>query len=127
MKKITTLTALATSILLAQRAYAFEAMTDESLGAVTGQDGISITYEVSRVKVDQLNWVDPTDQNKMKMGLHNVQIDGVGQSTITSKLDFDVGTTDAGVGMRIAASVSPFTAVAQNIMLLCQGATCQTP
>ncbi len=35
MKKITTLTALATSILLAQHAYAFEAMTDESLGAVT--------------------------------------------------------------------------------------------
>lgn len=127
MKKITTLTALATSILLAQHAYAFEVMTDESLGAVTGQDGISITHEVSRVKVDQLNWVDPTDQNKMKMGVHNVQIDGVGQSTITSKLDFDVGTTDAGVGMRIAASVSPFTAVAQNIMLLCQGATCQTP
>lgn len=127
MKKIITLTALATSILLAQSTYAFEQLTDERLSSVTGQDGISITHEVSRVKVNQLNWVDPTDQNKMKLGLHDVQIDGVAQSTITSKLDFDVGATDAGAGIRIAASVSPFTAIAQHVMLLCQGTTCQTP
>lgn len=127
MKKIITLTALATSIVLAQSTYAFEQLTDERLSSVTGQDGISITHEVSRVKVNQLNWVDPTDQNKMKLGLHDVQIDGVAQSTITSKLDFDVGATDAGAGIRIAASVSPFTAIAQHVMLLCQGTTCQTP
>lgn len=127
MKKITTLTALATSILLAQYTYAFEQLSDDHLSDVTGQDGISITHEVSRVKVNQLNWVDPSDQNKQKIGLHDVQIDGVAQSTITSKLDFDVGKTDAGAGIRVAASISPFTAVAQHIMLLCEGASCQTP
>lgn len=70
------------------------------MGHITGQDGITITHEVSKVEVEQLNWYDPNaDVNtKMGLGLHKVEILGKDQNAILSQLKFDVGATDAGAG-----------------------------
>lgn len=102
-------------------------MNDQILSDVTGQDGISITYEASKVDIKQLNWVDPAEVGKtpIKLGLHNIEVKtATGYNNIKTKLDFDVGTTQLangtqGVGIQLSASVSPFTATAAQIMLMC--------
>ncbi len=126
MKKTTKLKLLTICIFLAQHSYALEPLNDSSLSTVTGQDGISITHEVSKVTVDQVNWVDYTNTGSMKLGLHTVEVKGLDNSTIKSTLDFDVGTTDRGTGVKIQASISPFQATIANLMLLCGAADCAT-
>ena len=126
MKKITKLKLLTVCIFLAQHSHALERLNDSSLSTVTGQDGISITHEVSKVTVDQVNWIDYSNTGSMKLGLHNVEVKGLDNSTIKSTLDFDVGKTDRGTGIRIQASISPFQATIEKLMLLCGAADCTT-
>ena len=74
-----------------------------------------------------MNWVDPAEVGKtpIKLGLHNIEVKtATGYNNIKTKLDFDVGTTQLangtqGVGIQLSASVSPFTATAAQIMLMC--------
>ncbi|OTG62996.1 hypothetical protein B9T29_04725 [Acinetobacter sp. ANC 3903] len=122
--KIIKLNILTACILIAQHGYAIQELSDQSLSSVTGQDGISITHEMSKATITQANWIDYTDQGNMKLGLQGVEITGNGQTKILSKLDFDVGATANGTGVKIKASVSPFQAAVQNIMLICD--TCTT-
>ena len=127
MKKITKLKLLTVCIFLAQHSHALEQLNDSSLGAVTGQDGISIAYETSKITIDQANWIDYSNTGSMKLGLHNVEVKGLNQSTIKSTLDFDVGKTDQSAGVKIQASISPFEATIEKLMLLCTSADCTTP
>ena len=129
MHKIIKLNLLTACICIAHQSYALEALNDQVLGKVTGQDGISITHEVSRVKVEQVNWVDySSDGNApIKLGLHDVEIlSGQNHTNIKSQIDFDVGVTNPdntsrkGGGIALKASVSPFTATASKIMLICE-------
>ena len=116
---------LTVCIFLAQQGHALELINENELSDVTGQDGILITHEVSRVKIEQANWYDPNPATNVQMGLglHNVQIDGVDNKPIVSQLEFDVGGTPSGAGIRLAASVAPFTATA-DLMLVKN--TCST-
>ncbi|MGE4317178.1 DUF6160 family protein [Acinetobacter sp.] len=138
MKKITKLKMLTASILIAQQSYAFEQLSDDSLGSVTGQDGITITHEISKATINAVNWVDSSSKSNpgdslqrpdtMKLGLKDVTLLGVNNQPIVSKLDFDVGTTARGAGIRIEANISPFELAVKDVMLLCTDATkCQTP
>ncbi|MDM1770803.1 DUF6160 family protein [Acinetobacter indicus] len=120
MNKTIKLNVLALSICLAQQAYALQPISDRSLSQVTGQDGISITHEVSKVTIDQLNWVDYHNTGSMKLGMHDIEVLSSGGQNIKSTLDVDVGTTANGVGMHIQASISPFKSTVQNIMLICE-------
>ena len=129
MNKIIKLNVLAVCVAFANQVYALEALNDQNLEKVTGQDGISITQEVSRVTVDQANWVDysGTGIAPIKLGLHGVEINTAqGNANIKTQLDLDVGVTDLetagqqGAGIQFSASVSPFTAVASKIMLMCE-------
>ncbi|MGF2635768.1 DUF6160 family protein [Acinetobacter johnsonii] len=127
MHKIIKLNLLTLCICAANQSYALQALNDQILSDVTGQDGISITYEASKVDIKQLNWVDPAEVGKtpIKLGLHNIEVKtATGYNNIKTKLDFDVGTTQLangtqGVGIQLSASVSPFTATAAQIMLMC--------
>ena len=127
MHKIIKLNLLTLCICAANQSYALQALNDQILSDVTGQDGISITHEVSKVDIKQLNWVDPAEVGKtpIKLGLHNIDVKtATGYNNIKTKLDFDVGTTQLangtqGVGIQLSASVSPFTATAAQIMLMC--------
>lgn len=127
MHKIIKLNLLALCICAANQSYALQALNDQILSDVTGQDGISITHEASKVDIKQLNWVDPAEVGKtpIKLGLHNIEVKtATGYNNIKTKLDFDVGTTQLangtqGVGIQLSASVSPFTATAAQIMLMC--------
>ena len=127
MHKIIKLNLLTLCICAANQSYALQALNDQILSDVTGQDGISITHEVSKVDIKQLNWVDPAEVGKtpIKLGLHNIEVKtATGYNNIKTKLDFDVGTTQLangtqGVGIQLSASVSPFTATAAQIMLMC--------
>ncbi|QQN38664.1 DUF6160 family protein [Acinetobacter sp. CS-2] len=104
MKKITKLKILTASILIAQQSHAFEQLSDDYLGSVTGQDGISITHEISKATINAVNWVDSSSKSNandsllrpdtMKMGLKDVTLSGVNNQSIISTLDFDVGATD---------------------------------
>lgn len=129
---------LTASILIAQQSYAFEQLSDDSLGSVTGQDGITITHEISKATINAVNWVDSSSKSNpgdslqrpdtMKLGLKDVTLLGVNNQPIVSKLDFDVGTTARGAGIRIEANISPFELAVKDVMLLCTDATkCQTP
>ncbi|WP_353142646.1 DUF6160 family protein [Acinetobacter pragensis] len=129
MHKIIKLNLLAACVCIANQAYALEALNDQTLGAVTGQDGISITHEVSRVEANQINWVDysGTGTTPIKLGLHDVTIQSAAANTnIQSKVDLDVGVTNAdssgrkGTGIELTASISPFIATASKIMLMCE-------
>ena len=127
MHKIIKLNLLTLCICAANQSYALQALNDQILSDVTGQDGISITHEASKVEIKQLNWVDPAEVGKtpIKLGLHNIEVKtATGYNNIKTKLDFDVGTTQLangtqGVGIQLSASVSPFTATAAQIMLMC--------
>lgn len=127
MHKIIKLNLLTLCICAANQSYALQALNDQILSDVTGQDGISITHEASKVDIKQLNWVDPAEVGKtpIKLGLHNIEVKtAAGYNNIKTKLDFDVGTTQLangtqGVGIQLSASVSPFTATAAQIMLMC--------
>lgn len=127
MHKIIKLNLLTLCICAANQSYALQALNDQILSDVTGQDGISITHEASKVDIKQLNWVDPAEVGKtpIKLGLHNIEVKtATGYNNIKTKLDFDVGTTQLangtqGVGIQLSASVSPFTATAAQIMLMC--------
>lgn len=112
--KIIKLNLLSACVVLAQQSYALEILQDQDLGQVTGQDGITITHEVSKVDIKELNWFDPNSQTNVQMGLglHNVKIDGINQKNITSEVSIDVGQTSKGAGMLISASVDPFVASA---------------
>ena len=87
MNKTIKLNVLALSICLAQQAYALQPISDHSLSQVTGQDGISITHEVSKVTIDQLNWVDYHNTGSMKLGMHDVEVLSSGGQNIKSTLD----------------------------------------
>ncbi|WP_062034344.1 DUF6160 family protein [Acinetobacter sp. BMW17] len=127
MHKIIKLNLLTLCICAANQSYALQALNDQILSDVTGQDGISITHEASKVDIKQLNWVDPAEVGKtpIKLGLHNIEVKtATGYNNIKTKLDFDVGTTQLangtqGVGIQLSASVSPFTATVAQIMLMC--------
>ena len=127
MHKIIKLNLLTLCICAANQSYALQALNDQILSDVTGQDGISITHEASKVDIKQLNWIDPAEVGKtpIKLGLHNIEVKtATGYNNIKTKLDFDVGTTQLangtqGVGILLSASVSPFTATAAQIMLMC--------
>lgn len=119
MKKILKLNVLTVCVCLAQQSYALQLIEDEKLAKVTGQDGIVITHEISKATAKQINWYDPTPQDtelqkktKMGLGLHNFNMEAKSGQSIKSQLEFDVGATDKGTGIRVAASVSPFTATA---------------
>ena len=119
---------LTACMVLAQQGYALEVMQDQDLGDVTGQDGITLTHEVSKVTIEQANWFDPTsDVNVQRgLGLHNVQVLGVDNKPIVSQVSLDTGATAQGTGIRLEASIDPFTAQADlNIVQkACTAAGC---
>lgn len=102
---------LTLSIFLIQQAHALEALQEAELETVTGQDGIVITHEISKATIEKVNWYDPNENKniKMGMGLHDVNIVGKDNQAIITQLAFDVGATDVGTGLRIEASVAPFS------------------
>ena len=110
MKKITKLKMLTACMLLAQHSYALEQLSDSTLSSVTGQDGITITHEVSKITIDQANWVDFSDNSSMRLGLHGVEVKGVNNSNIKSQIDLDVAGTTNGAGIRLETTISPFEA-----------------
>lgn len=114
MKKIAKLNFLSACILLAQQSYALEQIAEQDLSNVTGQDGIVLTHEISKATAEKINWYDPNPQENVKMGigLHNFNMEAKPGQSIKSQLEFDVGATDKGAGLKIAASISPFTATA---------------
>lgn len=114
MKKIAKLNLLTACIIVAQQSYALEQIDEQSLSNVTGQDGIVITHEVSKITAEKINWYDPNPNanTKMGIGLHHFNMEAEPGQAITSQLEFDVGATDRGAGLKIAASISPFTATA---------------
>lgn len=114
MKKILKLNLLTVCVCIAQQSYALELLEEQDLSNVTGQDGIVITHEISKATAEAINWYDPNPQANMKMGigLHNFNMEAKPGQSIKSQLEFDVGATAKGAGLRIAASISPFTATA---------------
>ena len=125
MKKIAKLNLLTACIIIAQQSYALEQIDEQSLSNVTGQDGIVITHEVSKVTAEKINWYDPNpDANKkMGIGLHDFNMEAKPGQSIKSQLELDVGATERGAGLRIAASISPFTATADLNLV---NTTCST-
>lgn len=116
MKTIKKLNLLTACVFLAQQTYALELLKENEMSGVTGQDGLVITHEVSKVEVDQLNWYDPNtyENSKMGLGLHGVEILGKDFNNITSTFELDVGTTTksdntSGAGIRFAAKIDPFS------------------
>ena len=93
MNKTIKLNVLALSICLAQQAYALQPISDRSLSQVTGQDGISITHEVSKVTIDQLNWVDYHNTGSMKLGMHDIEVLSSGGQNIKSTLNLRFRTS----------------------------------
>lgn len=133
MKKIWQLNAITLSVCLAQQAYALELIQDAELSEMIGQDGISITHEVSKITADKINWYDPSNLDnatqstqKKGLGIHNLEILGTNGQPIKSDLSIDVGATAHGAGLGISASVSPFTANAdlKMVKVACSGASC---
>ncbi|KGT48368.1 MULTISPECIES: DUF6160 family protein [Acinetobacter] len=113
MKKALKLKTLTICIVLAhQQAYALEKIAEQDLSSVTGQDGLVITHEISKATAEQINWYDPQPNSNtmMGIGLHNFNMEAKPGQSIKSQLEFDVGATEQGAGIRLAASISPFTA-----------------
>ena len=99
MKKMTKIKLLTLCIGLAQHGYAMESINDDSLSAVTGQDGMIIGHEMTGATINAVNWVDYSDKvandpndRKSKVSLQGVEIFGINDD-IRKDLWSDLATT----------------------------------
>ena len=110
--KIIKLSVLASSIVWAQQALALEALSDQSLRKVSGQDGISLTYETDQVTIDQLNWKDNTNfangtSGNLNLSFNNIEVNKIDNNKIGGSVKLDVGTNANQTGIRLDAVVNP--------------------
>ncbi|MHA3890992.1 DUF6160 family protein [Acinetobacter sp. GXMZU3951] len=110
--KIIKLSVLASSVLLAQQVFALQELSDQNLRTVSGQDGITLTYETDRVTIDQFNWKDNTNFSNGTLGnlnlsLNNIEVTKVDNHKIGGKVKLDVGTNANKTGIRLEAVVNP--------------------
>lgn len=85
--KIIKLSVLASSIVWAHQVLALEALSDQSLRKVSGQDGISLTYETDRVTIDQLNWKDNTNfangtSGNLNLSFNNIEVNKIDNNKV---------------------------------------------
>lgn len=98
MQKILKLNLLALSVLLAQQSHALQALSDDSLSQVTGQDGITLSLESDIITADQINWKDNTTfadntSDQLNLSLNNLWIYRNINDPITGSVKIDVGAS----------------------------------
>lgn len=94
---------LALSIsLLSYNAYALEAISDEVMGDITGQDGISFHATADRIDMDRLFW---REEGK-EMQLRNLRIDNL-DATLTADVGADSDLASANPALAWSLTVQP--------------------
>lgn len=111
------LNTLTFSILIATgHAYALEALQDDALRAVNGQDGVQISTTLTEANVDQLYWTDNAGRgttgasnNQLKATADQVKIRKSNTSTTPLGVDIKLnsGSLDTKTGLDLAVSATP--------------------
>lgn len=97
-------------------AFALQAMQDEDLRAVNGQDGVQISTTLTEANVDQVYWADEAGRgsegatnNTLKATVDNVKIRQSNASTVPlgAEIKLNTGSQNNNVGLDLSASLSP--------------------
>lgn len=59
-KKNIKLSLLVISMLLVHQSYALEALSEQNMREVSGQDGLTVQLQTDKIVADQMNWKDNT-------------------------------------------------------------------
>lgn len=96
--------------------FALQAMQDEDLRAVNGQDGVQIITSLSEANIDQVYWADDAGRGSegatnstLKATADNVKIRQSNASTVPLGADIklNTGSSNNNVGLDLSASLSP--------------------
>lgn len=133
--KILTLTTLALQISLIQTSFAMQALEDNDLRHVDGQDGIEMNLQFSQIDIDRAYWEDNTgvagvvpsqllqaSANTVKVR-HNPDYKG-GSYNLGANLKLDMGSNGTNNGVDLKAEVQPLTFSANNFCIQTAGSAC---
>ena len=98
MQKLVKLNILAFSVLMAQHSFALEALTDDSLSQISGQSGVTLSFESDIITADQFNWKDQTrfaddSTGQLNLSLNNIYAYRNVNDPITGSIKLDTGAT----------------------------------
>lgn len=103
-------------LMLSSPAFALQAMQDEDLRAVNGQDGVQISTTLSEANIDQIYWADDAGKGStgstnttLKATADNVKIRKSSTSNLPLGADIKIntGSSDNKAGIDFSASLSP--------------------
>ena len=103
-KKIIQLNLLTLSILYAQHGFALQELEDSSLSQISGQDGISLQIDATKVQIGQVNWKDSTQTSAGANSVLNVNMSNI--ETTPYKSDGLKAAFTADVGGKPGASAA---------------------
>ena len=108
--------------------FALQALQDDDMRAVNGQDGVHISTTLTEANIDQAYWADDAGRgsagatnNRLKATLDNVKITKSNGSTTPFGAEIKLNTgssVDNKVGIDLSASLSP-TLVTVNSLRIC--------
>lgn len=118
-KKIIQLNILTFSILCVQQSFALQELEDSSLSQISGQDGISLQIDASKLQIDQVNWKDSTQTSTgadsvLNVNMSNIETTPYKSSALNAAFTADVGgkpgaSAAASNGLSLNAVFGPAT------------------
>lgn len=116
------LSLLAVSILLAWHApaYALQALDDDALSVVQGQDGLAVDIRYSQVQLDKAYWEDRTGSaanvdTALRGYANNISITGTDLSTKINVGVNPTGVNQAGIDLEVSSRYGTISAESFNI------------
>lgn len=131
-KKIIQLNLLTLSILYAQHGFALQELEDSSLSQISGQDGISLQIDATKVQIGQVNWKDSTQTSAgansvLNVNMSNIETTPYKSDGLKAAFTADVGgkpgaSAAASNGLRLNAVFGPATMNIKSLAVCPNGA-----
>ncbi|MFC2996104.1 DUF6160 family protein [Acinetobacter sichuanensis] len=131
-KKIIQLNLLTLSILYAQHGFALQELEDSSLSQISGQDGISLQIDATKVQIGQVNWKDSTQTSTgansvLNVNMSNIETTPYKSGGLKAAFTADVGgkpgaSAAASNGLRLGAVFGPATMNIKSLAVCPNGA-----
>lgn len=133
--KILTLTTLALQISLIQTSFAMQALEDNDLRHIDGQDGVEMNIQFNQIDIDRAYWEDNTGvagtvpSQLLQASANTVKIRKnpdyqSGNYELGTNMKLDMGSNTSTNGMDLKVEVQPLTFSANNFCIQVAGAVC---
>lgn len=113
-KKNIKLSLLVISMLLVHQSYALEALSEQNMREISGQDGLTVQLQTDKILADQMNWKDNTvfadgSTGNLNLSLNKMSITPLGNQAVGGTVKLDVGGAGSSntAGIRLEAALNP--------------------